>query len=136
MYNLNAIIKKIEDNINCDDFEIVMIDCIEDIKRNHNQLASVKPLLQLMERNPLIHFGDPGAIVHFVETFYKKGYEEKLISSLKRMPTVHTVWMLHRIINGTEHPEHYLSILKQISEDESYHKEVRDMALEFLSIHE
>ena len=61
MYNLNAIIKKIEDNINCDDFEIVMIDCIEDIKRNHNQLASVKPLLQLMERNPLIHFGDPGA---------------------------------------------------------------------------
>ena len=41
MYNLNAIIKKIEDNINCDDFEIVMIDCIEDIKRNHNQLASV-----------------------------------------------------------------------------------------------
>ena len=74
--------------------------------------------------------------MHFVETFYKKGYEEKLISSLKRMPTVHTVWMLHRIINGTEHPEHYLSILKQISEDESYHKEVRDMALEFLSIHE
>ncbi len=61
MYELNAIIKKIEENINCDAFEIVMIDCIEDIKRNHNQLASVKPLLQLMERNPLIHFGDPGA---------------------------------------------------------------------------
>lgn len=61
MYELNAITKKIEENINCDAFEIVMIDCIEDIKRNHNQLASVKPLLQLMERNPLIHFGDPGA---------------------------------------------------------------------------
>ena len=136
MMELEEIIKTMETKIESDDFEMIMIECIDDIKSNYNQLDSVQPLLQLMERHPLTYFGSPGEIVHFVETFYKKGYEEKLISSLKRMPTVHTVWMLHRIINGTEHPEHYLSILKQISEDESYHKEVRDMALEFLSIHE
>ena len=135
MYNLNAIIKKIEDNINCDDFEIVMIDCIEDIKRNHNQLASVKPLLQLMERNPLIHFGDPGAIVHFVETFYKKGYEEELVNSIKRKPTLHTIWMLNRIINGADNKEYYLSLLKKIYENKSYDKEKREEALYFLSIH-
>ena len=137
METLNSIIQKMETCIrDNDNLETVMMDSMEEMEENYNQLDSVQPLLRLMERHPLTDFGSPGPIVHFVERFYKKGYEEKLISSLKRMPTVHTVWMLHRIINGTEHPEHYLSILKQISEDESYHKEVRDMTLEFLSIHE
>ena len=135
MNELNAIIKKIEDNINRDDFEMVITDCMEDIKRNHNQLASVKPLLQLMERNPLIHFGEPEAIVHFVETFYKKGYEEELVDSIKRKPALHTVWMLNRIINGADNKEYYLSLLKEICENKSYDKEIRDEALHFLSIH-
>ncbi len=135
MYELNAIIKKIEDNINRDDFEMVITDCMEDIKRNHNQLASVKPLLQLMERNPLIHFGDPGAIVHFVETFYKKGYEEELVDSIKRKPALHTVWMLNRLINGADNKEYYLSLLKEICENKLNDKKIRDEALYFLSIH-
>ena len=120
MMELEEIIKTMENKIDSDDFEVVMIDCMETVESDYNELSSIEPLLQMIERHPLTSFGSPGPIVHFVETFYKKGYEEKLISSLKRMPTVHTVWMLHRIINGTEHPEHYLSILKQISEDESY----------------
>lgn len=135
MCELNTIIKKIEDNINRDDFEMVMMDCMEDIKRNHNQLASVKPLLQLMERNPLIHFGDPGAIVHFVETFYKKGYEEELVDSIKRKPALHTVWMLNRLINGADNKEYYLSLLKEICENKLNDKKIRDEALYFLSIH-
>lgn len=135
MYELNAIIKKTEDNINRDDFEMVITDCMEDIKRNHNQLASVKPLLQLMERNPLIHFGDPGAIVHFVETFYKKGYEEELVDSIKRKPALHTVWMLNRLINGADNKEYYLSLLKEICENKLNDKKIRDEALYFLSIH-
>ena len=69
-----------------------------------------------MERHPLTDFGSPGPIVHFVERFYKKGYEEELLLSLKRMPTLHTVWMLNRIINGTDQAEVYLDILKGISE--------------------
>ncbi|MGP1375942.1 MAG: hypothetical protein ACTTKS_00005 [Bulleidia sp.] len=135
MCELNTIIKKIEDNINRDDFEMVMMDCMEDIKRNHNQLASVKPLLQLMERNPLIHFGDPGAIVHFVETFYKKGYEEELVDSIKRKPALHTVWMLNRLINGADNKEYYLSLLKEICKNKLNDKKIRDEALYFLSIH-
>ena len=135
MDELELIIKKIEDNIDSDDFEMIMIECIDDIKSNYNQLDSVQPLLQLMERHPLTYFGSPGEIVHFVETFYKKGYEEKLIASLKRMPTVHTIWMLHRIINGTDNPEYYLNLLKQVSENKYYDKEIREEALHFLSMH-
>ena len=88
-----------------------------------------------MERHPLTDFGRPGPIVHFVERFYKKGYEEELLLSLKRMPTLHTVWMLNRLINGTDQAEVYLGLLKEISENASYNKEIREEALHFLSIH-
>ena len=74
MDELELIIKKIEDNIDSDDFEMIMIECIDDIKSNYNQLDSV----QLMERNPLTYFGSPGEIVHFVETFYKKDTKKNL----------------------------------------------------------
>jgi len=40
--------------------------------------------------------------VHFVERFYQKGYEAKLLESIERRPTAHTVWMLNRLINGAK----------------------------------
>ena len=107
---------------------------MEDIEENYDRSDSVKPLLLLMERHPLTDFGSPGPIVHFVERFYKKGYEEELVASLKRIPTLHTVWMLNRIINATDDPEAYLSLLKQISENEACDKEIRDEASHFLDL--
>ena len=136
METLNSIIQKMEAGMqDNEDFETVMMDCMEEIEENYNQLDSVQPLLRLMERHPLTDFGSPGPIVHFVERFYKKGYEEELLLSLKRMPTLHTVWMLNRLINGTDQAEVYLELLKEISENTSYNKEIREEALHFLSIH-
>ena len=136
METLNSIIQKMEAGMqDREDFETVMMDCMEEIEENYNQLDSVQPLLRLMERHPLTDFGSPGSIVHFVERFYKKGYEEELLLSLKRMPTLHTVWMLNRLINGTDQAEVYLDILKDISENVSCDKEIREEALHFLSIH-
>ena len=136
METLNSIIQKMEAGMQDNEgFETVMMDCMEEIEEKYNQLDSVQPLLHLMERHPLTDFGSPGAIVHFVERFYKKGYEEELLLSLKRMPTLHTVWMLNRLINGTDQAEVYLELLKEISENASYNKEIREEALHFLSIH-
>ena len=136
METLNSIIQKMEAGMqDNEDFENVMMDCMEEIEENYNQLDSVQPLLRLMERHPLTDFGSPGPIVHFVERFYQKGYEEELLLSLKRMPTLHTVWMLNRLINGTDQAEVYLELLKEISENASYNKEIREEALHFLSIH-
>ena len=88
MEMLNSIIQKMESGMqDSEDFETVMMDCMEEIEENYNQLDSVQPLLRLMERHPLTDFGSPGPIVHFVERFYKKGYEEELLLSLKRIPT-------------------------------------------------
>ena len=107
---------------------------MEEIEENYNQLDSVQPLLRLMERHPLTDFGSPGPIVHFVERFYKKGYEEELLLSLKRMPTLHTVWMLNRLIK-TDQAEVYLDLLKDISENVSCDKEIEGRGnLHFLSI--
>ena len=136
METLNSIIQKMEAGMqDNEDFENVMMDCMAEIEENYNQLDSVQPLLRLMERHPLTDFGSPGPIVHFVERFYQKGYEEELLLSLKRMPTLHTVWMLNRLINGTDQAEVYLELLKEISENASYNKEIREEALHFLSIH-
>ena len=136
METLNSIIQKMEAGMqDNEDFENVMMDCMEEIEEIYNQLDSVQPLLRLMERHPLTDFGSPGPIVHFVERFYKKGYEEELLLSLKRMPTLHTVWMLNRLINGTDQAEVYLELLKEISDNTSYDKEIREEALHFLSIH-
>ena len=136
METLNSIIQKMEAGMqDNEDFETVMMDCMEEIEEKYNQLDSVQPLLRLMERHPLTDFGSPGSIVHFVERFYKKGYEEELLLSLKRMPTLHTVWMLNRLINGTDQAEVYLDLLKEITENASFDKEIREEALHFLSIH-
>jgi len=136
METLNSIIQKMEAGMqDNEDFENVMMDCMEEIEEIYNQLDSVQPLLRLMERHPLTDFGSPGPIVYFVERFYQKGYEEELLLSLKRMPTLHTVWMLNRLINGTDQAEVYLELLKEISDNTSYDKEIREEALHFLSIH-
>ena len=65
---------------------------------------AVEPIMRFMEDNPALDFGMPGPLVHFVEMFHRRGYEEKLIDSVNRRPTEHTVWMLNRLINGTDDP--------------------------------
>ncbi len=61
---------------------------------------AVEPILRFMEARPTWDFGMPGSFVHFVEKFYRNGYEQELVKSIERHPTAHTVWMLHRVING------------------------------------
>jgi hypothetical protein len=67
-------------------------------------METVEPVLKLMEKHPGLDFGSPGPLVHFVERFNGGGYEAKLIESIERRPTAHTVWMLNRLINGTKAP--------------------------------
>jgi hypothetical protein len=65
---------------------------------------AVEPILRFTEEHPSVELGMPGALVHFAEKFYGHGYEEKLLESISRRPTRHTVWMLNRVINGAKVP--------------------------------
>ena len=47
----------------------VMYESIDTITNAGYKSEAVEPLLQLFERHPTAYFGDPGAIVDFIEQF-------------------------------------------------------------------
>lgn len=98
-------------------------------------IEAVEPILRFMETHPFIDYGMPGALVHFVETFYGKGYEQKLVESIERTPTTHTVWMLNRVINGTKSPDtrrYCVSTLEHVLNHPSVDSNTKEMASRFL----
>lgn len=76
---MNKYLTKIEDYLrSCDDiddpeFEVAMHEAVDELEENNIGIEAVTPILELMERHPLVEFGSPGALVHFVEKFYQKG---------------------------------------------------------------
>lgn len=78
---------------------------------------SIEAILRFMEANPDEEFGSPGPLVHFVESFLGKGYEVKLVESLKRCASPHVVWMLNRLINGSvpEKAAEYLDLMRELA---------------------
>ena len=62
----------------------------------------VAPILELIANHPEVDFGSPGELVHFVEKFYHQGYEDLLLESVLKSPTVYNIWMLHRCYNDND----------------------------------
>lgn len=130
---IEELIKEMEKLVDSDDFEEAQRNCIVQIEKENLGISAVEPLLLFMERHPLSDFGMPGAIVHYVEQFYKNGYEDLLIASVIRRPTMHTVWMINRIKNAGENSERYEKILNDILEKQDVEKEIKDSVREFLA---
>ncbi|MCH5195185.1 MAG: hypothetical protein J1F28_00640 [Oscillospiraceae bacterium] len=128
---IDKLLREIEELVGSDDFIYAMEEKMSLIKDEGAGIETVTPLLQIMERHPLDDFGMPGAMVHFIETFYPS-YEPYLIESLKRRPTLHTVWMFNRCINATSKKDEYLSLMKEIVNREDIEKEIRNSAQEFV----
>lgn len=109
----------------------VIYDSIDAITNAGYKSEAIEPLLQLLERHPIAYFGDPGAIVQFIEQFGGK-YEDFLLASVKRTPTSTTVWMLNRCINAGERTEEFMDILKEVADRADVDKEIQESAQEFL----
>ena len=126
-------IAKIEESI--DEYDeadtLVMYDSINAITNAGYKSEAVEPLLQLFERHPTTYFGDPGAIVDFIEQFSGE-YENSLAASVKRTPTSTTIWMLNRCINAGEHTEEFVDILKEIAGRTDVDKNIKESAQEFV----
>ncbi len=129
---LEELIKKMEDSIESDDFERIEEECIEKIEESDLGLNAVEPLIKLMERYPLADFGVPGAIVHFVEKYYGKGYEDILYQSVKRSPSMHTIWMLNRICNDKNSSDKFKKLLAETAERNDIDDVIAKSAKEFL----
>ena len=126
-------IAKIEESIDkYDEVDtFVMENSIDAIAKAGYKQEAIEPLLQLMERHPTAYFGDPGAIVHFIESLGME-YEKYLVTSLKRTPTITTVWMLNRCINAGEHAEEFLGILKEIVGRADVDKDIKERAQDYI----
>ncbi len=129
---LEELIKKMEDNIDTDDFEMIEEECVGKIEQLDLGVNAVETLLNLMERHPLTDFGMPGAIVHFVERFYGKGYEDILYQSIKRSPTMHTIWMLNRVCNDKNSSDKFRELLSETAKRDDIDNAIKKSAKEFL----
>lgn len=123
---IEEFIKEMEEKIDGDDLEEAQEKCIFQIEKENLGVSAVEPLLLFMERHPLTDFGMPGAIVHYVEQFYKNGYEDLLIASVTRRPTLHTVWMINRIKNTGENSDEYEKILNDILKRQDVEDEIKN----------
>lgn len=74
-------------------------DLIDAINQYPEPFELVEPILEIIGTHPRVDFGMPGDLVHFLEQFYKHGYEELLVSSVRKNPTAHNIWMVHRCFN-------------------------------------
>jgi hypothetical protein len=95
----------------------------------------LKTVFRFMESHPDLDFGAPGPLVHFLEDFSGKGYEECLIESVQKQPIPHTVWMLNRAINGASSQEErtsLLTLLGGIAEDPKASKVTKEEAIDFI----
>jgi hypothetical protein len=106
------IFHQLESITDAEDFAAKSTDVVNYWESSSIGFEAVEPILQFMEKHPSIEFGAPGALVHFVEKFYRKGYEEKLLESISRKPIQHTVWMLNRLINGTKDADEKLRLVR------------------------
>ncbi len=129
---LEEMIARIEASIDeYDEADIsVIYGSIDAITNAGYKSEAIEPLLQLFERHPIAYFGDPGAIVHYIEQFGGE-YEDFLAESVKRIPTSTTVWMLNRCINAGERTEEFIGILKEIAGRADVAKDIKERAQEF-----
>jgi len=98
---IEEIIGQLESIAGAKEFASRSEELIKDWSSKAAGIETVEAILRFMEDHPLIDYGMPGPLVHFVERFYGDGYEAKLVESIQRKPISHTVWMLNRVINGT-----------------------------------
>lgn len=129
----NEIIISLQKGINPYEEYYIEDEVMEAMLEYPNPFELVAPILEIIESNPDIDFGTPGDLVHFVEKFYKKGYEELLLKSVRKNPTMYNIWMLHRCYIDEDNPLHskFVLLIKEIKEDESVSSKIKKVIEEF-----
>ena len=108
-------------------------DLIDAINEYPEPFELVEPILEIIGTHHMVDFGMPGDLVHFVELFYKQGYEELLVSSVRKNPTAHNIWMVHRCFNDVNNPkrEMFVELMKELKDDSSVSMDIKKEIDEF-----
>ena len=97
-------------------------DLIDAINEYPEPFELVEPILEIIGTHPrVVDFGMRGDLVHFLEQFYKHVYEELLVSSVRKNPTAHNIWMVHRCFNDVNNlkREMFAELMKELTDDSS-----------------
>ena len=123
------------------EFTLLQYDIVDKMEAAKVSIEAIQPILELMEGYPLVEFGSPGPLTHFIESFYEENktlYENLLEQSVKTKPAVHTIWLLNRVINVSEEEKakEYIQIMKSIYNDKTLHENIQASAKNFLEYQE
>jgi len=113
-----------------EDQEFELADEIVDaMEASPQPFVLVAPILELIANHPEVDFGSPGELVHFVEKFYHQGYEDLLLESVLKSPTVHNIWMLHRCYNDNDPNlvRQIQTLVGELKKDKTLDSKVRSM---------
>ena len=121
------IIKALEEGITSWGMYNVNWDVMDAIEADEDPFSYVKPILDIIAAHPDIDFGAPGQLVHFAEKFSNKGYEELLIESVRKSPTHHNIWMLHRCYNAPNDSrrEKYAELIRKLQNDSNISDDIK-----------
>ena len=110
-------------------------EIVDELIELENNFDAIQPILELIERSPDIDYGGPGPLGHFLERHTKKGYEELLLKSIDRKPTIYTLDLLHRLVTDKENPNHkiYIDLMIKVSLSTNYPEDIIESAKENLS---
>ena len=117
-----------------EDEEYYMDDgLIDAINEYPESFELVEPILEIIGTHPMVDFGMPGDLVHFLEQFYKHGYEELLVSSVRNNPTAHNIWMVHRCFNDVNNSkrEILVELMKEHKDESSGSMDIKKEIDEF-----
>jgi hypothetical protein len=93
----------------------------------------IPELFSVMERLPDSDLGSPGPLVHTLERLH--GYENELVRSITRCPSVLSVWMVNRILNADlpdDVRRSYMVVLEKAATHRSALQSVREDARDFI----
>jgi len=109
-------------------------DSIQQLLASENSELGIDALLRVFERFPNKDaYGIFWSIVHGLESL--PDYEEKLVESVRRQPSLFGLLMIERMLNAgitQVRGVNLLSILKDVAADESQMDEIREDAREFV----
>lgn len=135
---IKTMLSELEDNINNDSLYVYEENLVNTLDNYDDKESYIEEIFGIMEKYPLIDWGMPGALVHFLESFDNEVYEKHLLNSLSRQPALQTIWMLNRQINSVniENREPYLKIMRQIAGNNDLAKEITESARGFVEYQE
>src|SRR5262245_61508811 len=109
------------------------LDELCDELREVNDPAVCAPVIfRTMERLEGVNLGTPGPLVHTLET-WRGRYERLLAESVKRRPTVLSVWMVNRILNVRPlDGELWLALLRNVAHDPAASDKTKAEAKRFI----